>query len=152
VTFWEGIGTNGSMYEGAYTSAAHGWSTGVLLLLTNFVLGVTPTGPGFQTWTIKPIPGDVTWARGLVPTPKGPLSVYWTMKKAHHCLIYRFRSLRVHGRCDVPVSNKNSEVTVDGNRCGRGKQNRDRSHPIADGYVTVPVQSGNHKVTVKNEL
>lgn len=24
ITFWEGIGTNGSMYEGAYTSAAHG--------------------------------------------------------------------------------------------------------------------------------
>jgi hypothetical protein len=29
VTFWEGIGDNGSLYEGSYTSMAHGWATGV---------------------------------------------------------------------------------------------------------------------------
>jgi hypothetical protein len=48
-TFWEGIGTNGSMYEGAYTSAACGWSTGVLPALTSFILSAMPTGPRFQT-------------------------------------------------------------------------------------------------------
>jgi hypothetical protein len=77
ITSWEGIGTGGSMYEGPYTSAAHGWSTGVLPALTNDLLGATPTGPGFATWSVRPNPGSVAWARGQLPTPYGPLRVSW---------------------------------------------------------------------------
>jgi hypothetical protein len=29
---------------------------------------------------VQPHPGDVTWARGQLPTPHGPLQVSWT----HH--------------------------------------------------------------------
>jgi hypothetical protein len=72
-----GIGADGSMYEGPYTSAAHGWSTGVLPALTNDLLGATPTGPGFATWSVQPHPGSVKWARGQLPTPHGPLKVSW---------------------------------------------------------------------------
>jgi hypothetical protein len=81
ITSWEGIGANGSMYEGPYTSAAHGWSTGVLPALTNDLLGATPTGPGFATWSVQPHPGSVTWARGQLPTPHGPLKVSWVNSK-----------------------------------------------------------------------
>jgi hypothetical protein len=77
VTDWEGIGPGGSMYDGAYTSAAHGWSTGVLPALTNGLLGVTPASPGFATFTVEPHPGPVAWARGQVPTPHGPITVSW---------------------------------------------------------------------------
>ncbi|MGH3166245.1 MAG: MGH1-like glycoside hydrolase domain-containing protein, partial [Trebonia sp.] len=41
ITDWEGISTGGSPYEGAYTSMAHGWSTGVVPELTNDLLGAT---------------------------------------------------------------------------------------------------------------
>ena len=81
ITSWEGIGAGGSMYEGPYTSAAHGWSTGVLPALTNDLLGATPTGPGFSTWTVAPHPGSVSWARGQLPTPHGPLRVAWSNGK-----------------------------------------------------------------------
>jgi hypothetical protein len=54
ITDWEGIGAGGSMYEGAYTSAAHGWSTGVVPELTNDLLGATPTGPGSARGRIPP--------------------------------------------------------------------------------------------------
>ena len=76
-TNWEGIGAGGSLYEQGFTSAAHGWSTGVLPALTNGLLGVTPTGPGFSTWTLDPHPGSVGWAQGEVPTPHGPIKVSW---------------------------------------------------------------------------
>ena len=76
-THWEGIGAGGSLYQGGFTSAAHGWSTGVLPALTNGLLGVTPTGPGFSTWTLRPQPGGVRWAQGEVPTPHGPIKVSW---------------------------------------------------------------------------
>jgi hypothetical protein len=76
-TDWEGVGAGGSLYEQGFTSAAHGWSTGVLPALTNGLLGVTPTGPGFSTWTLDPHPGNVRWAQGEVPTPHGPIKVSW---------------------------------------------------------------------------
>ena len=81
-TDWEGIGPGGSLYEGGFTSAAHGWATGVLPALTNDLLGVTPTGPGFSTWTVRPRPGPVAWARGQVPTPHGSLTVSWVTAAA----------------------------------------------------------------------
>ncbi|XDG01471.1 hypothetical protein ABKA04_001086 [Annulohypoxylon sp. FPYF3050] len=78
ITMWEGVGVNGSKYEGAFTSAAHGWSTGVTPLLTTYVLGVKPLKPGFKEWVVQPRPSkDLTWAKGVVPTPYGPLSVSW---------------------------------------------------------------------------
>ena len=45
--------------------------------LSKRVLGVMPTGPGFETCEIRPCPGDLAWARGAYPTPKGDLHVEW---------------------------------------------------------------------------
>lgn len=149
-TFWEGIGTNGSMYEGAYTSAAHGWSTGVLPALTNFVLGITPTGPGFKTWTIKPMPGDVTWAKGVVPTPSGPLSVSWTMAEPSTQFDMQIEApTGTQGGVSVPVSGEKDKVFVDGQMAWNGKEAENSGASYADGYVTVHVQGGKHSVTVK---
>ncbi len=77
ITAWEGIGPGGTPYEGAFTSMAHGWSTGVLPALTNELLGAAPTGAGFATWQVIPHPGTVTRASGQLPTPHGPLMVSW---------------------------------------------------------------------------
>jgi len=76
-THWEGIGPNGSLYEDAYTSMAHGWSTGVLPALTHHLLGARPTSPGYATWEVRPQPGGVDWATGQLPTPQGPLGIEW---------------------------------------------------------------------------
>ena len=45
--------------------------------LTNDLLGAVPTSPGFATWAVTPHPGSVSWARGQLPTPHGPLAVSW---------------------------------------------------------------------------
>ena len=149
VTYWEAIGSNGSLYEGGYTSAAHGWSTGVLPALTNFVLGVTPTGPGFQTWTIKPIPGDVTWARGVVPTPKGSLSVYWTTEQSSAEFALQIQvPAGTSGNVSVPVSTAASVVSLDGMKVWKNQAASGSNATFADGYVTLPIQSGEHSVTV----
>lgn len=80
-TFWEGIGPNGSYYEQGYTSLAHGWSTCIVPLMQNYVLGVTPTGVGFETYDVKPVTvgGGLSFARGVVPTPRGGIEVEWTV-------------------------------------------------------------------------
>lgn len=77
ITFWEGVGTDGSMYQGGFTSAAHGWSTGIVGILTNYVLGLRFVSPGGLSFIFDPVPGDVKWAQGLVSTVNGPLNARW---------------------------------------------------------------------------
>jgi len=57
---------------------SHGWCSVPLVELSAHVLGVTPAAPGFAAISIRPELGDLTWARGRVPTPHGPVAVAWT--------------------------------------------------------------------------
>lgn len=79
ITVWEGIGAGGVPYEEGFTSMAHGWSTGIVPLMSNYVLGLQPVKPGFEEWNLRPNPGDLSWARGVVPTPRGNISVQWSL-------------------------------------------------------------------------
>jgi hypothetical protein len=74
-TTWETIGPYGGPPTGG--SWAHGWSSGAAPALTQYVLGVRPTTPGFATFVVDPHPGSVAWAQGVVPTPHGDLTVSW---------------------------------------------------------------------------
>ncbi|KAL1877478.1 hypothetical protein Daus18300_002465 [Diaporthe australafricana] len=78
-TFWEGIGPGGTPYEDGFTSMAHGWSTGVVPLLTNHALGLRPLAPGFRHWLFAPSSNweGMDWARGTVKSLWGPLWVQW---------------------------------------------------------------------------
>jgi alpha-L-rhamnosidase len=56
-------------------TVSHGWSSTPTRDLSTRVLGVMPAVPGFAVATVEPALGDLSWARGSVPTPAGPLSV-----------------------------------------------------------------------------
>jgi alpha-L-rhamnosidase len=58
-------------------SMSHGWGSNVLVEIQRSLLGVVPTGPGFATFDVVPPPSGLAWARGSVPTPRGPISVDW---------------------------------------------------------------------------
>ncbi|MFL6076461.1 MAG: alpha-L-rhamnosidase C-terminal domain-containing protein [Mycobacteriales bacterium] len=148
ITDWEGIGAGGSMYEGAYTSAAHGWSTGVLPALTNDLLGARPTGPGFSTWLVQPHPGSVAWARGQLPTPHGPLTVSWGAAPAgrHGGTVFTLTvTAPRHTNGDiavpVPAGARGTQVRIDGRRATAGD---------AGGYLTLHhLGPGRHVITVR---
>ena len=62
---------------GSYTSLAHGWASGATADLSQYVLGVQPSSPGYRAWLVQPHPGSLTWAEGNVPTPLGTIAVRW---------------------------------------------------------------------------
>ena len=62
---------------GNQRSLAHTGGVQTGYLLSKHVLGVMPTGPGFETCTIRPCPGDLEYAKGIFPTPKGDIRVEW---------------------------------------------------------------------------
>jgi hypothetical protein len=68
-TWWEQFG--------GYASLCHAWSSAPNSDLSSEVLGVKPTEAGFTGFRVEPNPADLTWAKGVVPTPRGDVSVNW---------------------------------------------------------------------------
>lgn len=62
-------------YKGFRHSLCHGWSSGPAAWLIRNVLGVRPCAPGCAAVEVKPFLGDLAWAEGAFPTPKGPVKV-----------------------------------------------------------------------------
>ena len=53
----------------------HGWCSTPTRDLVVYTLGISPAEPGFARASVAPRLGDLTWAKGAVPTPRGLLSV-----------------------------------------------------------------------------
>lgn len=53
----------------------HAWGAAPANIITRFVLGVRPLEPGYRKILIAPQPGTLKFARGKVPTAKGPVMV-----------------------------------------------------------------------------
>lgn len=77
-TFWETFpGEIGNGHPSR--SLCHGWSAAPAYFLSTQVLGVTPAAPGYRRVRIAPKPFHLSWARGEVPTPLGPIYVAWQL-------------------------------------------------------------------------
>lgn len=149
VTHWEGIGTGGSLYAGAYTSMAHGWSTGVLPALTHELLGARPTAPGYTGWEVRPHPGDVAWAQGLLPTPHGPLGVEWENTASSFTLTLQVpRGTR--GTVFLPAADPAHTVVRDGGRIvWKGRPAAGRGVSVAGDRLEVTgLGPGSHRLGV----
>ncbi|KAL7968066.1 glycoside hydrolase family 78 protein [Trichoderma sp. SZMC 28014] len=147
ITMWEGIGPDGAPYEGAFTSMAHGWSTGVVPLLTNYVLGVKPQSPGFKTWWICPVVdgGGLTWAKGEVPTPQGKIDVSWERENVTTGVVFTLDIETPDGSsgvvCVPTLGVNNPTVSMDGTAVTVYPDPR-------TGWASVNVAGGKHNFTV----
>jgi hypothetical protein len=56
-------------------SHCHAWSAGPAYFFGAYILGIRPIEPGFKKFLIDPNLGDLKWANGAVPTPKGLIFV-----------------------------------------------------------------------------
>ena len=73
-----GIGTNGAPVNNqcGYTSLAHPWSAGITKWLSEEILGIKPTTPGFETFEVRPnLTSEIDWVKGEVPTLHGIISI-----------------------------------------------------------------------------
>lgn len=62
-------------YKGLRHSLCHGWAAGPTAWMSQHVLGVRPVAPGFAKVAIEPHLGDLAFAEGTYPTPKGDIRV-----------------------------------------------------------------------------
>ena len=54
----------------------HAWGAAPANLLPRFVLGVQPLEPGYGRVVVRPQLGSLSWARGVVPTVRGPIHIH----------------------------------------------------------------------------
>ena len=85
-------------------SFCHGWSATPTRDLVVYVLGVTPAEPGYASVRVAPRLGDLSWARGAVPTPGG-LVVVDVRAEAD--------GLRIRVESPVPVEIASRDGTVE---------------------------------------
>lgn len=57
-------------------SLCHAWGASPIYLLGKYYLGVKPTSPGYETYAVEPVLGDLQWMEGDVPIPTGKIHVY----------------------------------------------------------------------------
>jgi len=53
----------------------HAWGAVPANAVARWVLGVQPAAPGYAKVVVRPHLGGLEWARGKVPTPRGPVTV-----------------------------------------------------------------------------
>ena len=69
-------GDNGAYcYKGFRHSLCHGWSSGFVSFLSEYILGVKVLEPGCKKIKFSPNLGNLQWAEGTVPTPYGIIKV-----------------------------------------------------------------------------
>ena len=62
-------------YKGFRHSLCHGWSAGPAAWCIHHVLGIQPLEAGAKSVRVKPFLGDLEWAEGAYPTPRGSVRV-----------------------------------------------------------------------------
>ncbi|KAK7705532.1 hypothetical protein SLS64_007899 [Diaporthe eres] len=75
--FWETLDQAGRPGLGITTSLCHGWSAGPTAELTKYVLGATPTKPGWAEFRVAPLTLGLRSAKGRVPLVDGVVEVDW---------------------------------------------------------------------------
>lgn len=73
-TLWEGWGIGSQGYGGG--SYNHGWSGGPLTLMHQYVAGIAPEQPGFETFSIRPQVGPLKEIHCVTPTVKGDITLH----------------------------------------------------------------------------
>lgn len=125
-TFWEKATADGTPAIGSFTSLAHGWAAGPTVTLTEQLLGVQPTRPGYRTWSIVPHPAGVAWAQGAVPTPRGDLKASWTHSDGRFTL-HADVPASTSGTLAAPTFGASLAVSLDGRVVWRD------GHPLVPG-------------------
>ena len=142
---WEFKNSSGGVNR-ATASLAHGWAAAPTVQLTEQVLGVTPVEPGYATWSIKPHPGSLRWAQGVVPTRHGDIAAQW-WSLGHLFTLHAETPAGTTGTIAVPAS-RNTTVIANGRIvCHRGTCDSFQGR-LGDGYALLTVPGGRYDILV----
>jgi hypothetical protein len=99
----------------------HAWGAAPANLLPRFVLGAQPAAAGWGTAMIRPCTGELEFARGTVPTPRGPIEIDWKNKSTFQLSLVLPEG--ISAKVDLPATDKTTGVFVDNKKVEATKTN-----------------------------
>jgi alpha-L-rhamnosidase len=133
---WENMTLDGKPGLGSSTSLAHGWAAMPAVALSSLVLGIQPESAGYATWRIQPHPGDLQWAEGRAPTPKGPIDVAWGRAQTASQFGMRVSTpAGTSGEIAVPAFGARVAVFVNGRMVWNGEKANDYAARGDSNYI-----------------
>jgi len=106
------LGLQADGTTGYFVSLAHGWSSGPAAWLMEEVLGIRAAGPGFLKTILRPDLLGLDWAKGQVPSPRGPIRV--EMRRVPEMTINISLPPGVEATLLAPLAHPGAEVLVNG--------------------------------------
>lgn len=94
-------------------TSSHAWCSGPTALLPQKVLGVEPVSEGWKTFSVKPNPCDLKWAKGIVPTAYGAISIDWKIDDKGTFSLYVSVPEKTTAEIAVPATDSKN-VSVNG--------------------------------------
>ncbi len=119
----------------------HAWGAAPANLLPRYVLGVQPMSPGWKRALIKPHLGNLTFARGKVPTPLGAVTIESKRGKTFSLEVSLPKGMSAH--VELPAPPNGTDVLAQGKRVSAVQ--RDGWWVLADdisGSVRVEIVAG----------
>ena len=100
-----------AMYGRPYgKSLCHAWGASPVYLIGKYFLGVQPTKPGYEEYTVKPVLGGLEWMEGDVPTPFGKIHVKMNHQElsvysdgGHGTLMIGERTIEIPAKQEVKI-------------------------------------------------
>jgi len=90
----------------------HAWGAAPANLFPRFVLGAEPLVPGWSSVRIRPHPGTLSFAKGKIPTPRGPVTIAWENGTSFEMKLTLPAGMSA--RLELPASESSQGVTING--------------------------------------
>ena len=92
----------------------HAWGAAPANLLPKYVLGVQVLDAGWKRALIRPSPGELTFARGRIPTPRGSVWISYWRRSLEVLLIVITLPDGMSARVELPMIENATRVTKNG--------------------------------------
>ncbi|HMJ94482.1 MAG TPA: alpha-L-rhamnosidase C-terminal domain-containing protein [Thermoleophilaceae bacterium] len=112
-TGWYTMNLDGTPGDPLTGGAVVSWTTAVPAL-SEGVLGIRPTAPGFSEWAVAPQLSGLDWAEGRVPVPGGGISTRWRRTETGGFQLTVSAPDETEGEVAVPLLGEQRDIAMNG--------------------------------------
>ncbi len=128
-------------------TTSHAWCSGPTALLPQKVLGVEPISAGWETFSVRPNPCDLKWAKGVVTSPFGSVCVEWHIDKNKSFNLYVAIPEQTTAEIALPGTNRDN-LKINDQPAGN---NRDiKIKGMVKGRLTLEAKPGEYRFILKD--
>lgn len=135
--------SRGYGYDASYVSHAHGWSAGPTSALTEYVVGLSVTGPAGRTWALRPQFGDLKNAEAGFMTDLGKFQAKWVWNDDWYELNFTTPT-RTSGEVELPCFDRETKPTISVNE----KELSENLIKFSSGKAFLDLMGGDYDIKV----